>query len=226
MSWTIYFEDYILEQIEEPIVLAFDEVNEIFAHPNVARDFLPLLRSCFEEAKKTPLWQKLRLIVVHSTEIYVSLRLEQSPFNVGFPVEVKTFDKEETQKLAEKYQLVWENEEQVDKLMNLVAGHPALIHLAIYHLHQGKMTFDELLKHAATPTGIYANHLQRHWIKLQNNPELANAFRLVCYENMPVSLDPVVAHQLTSMGLTNFFDNQVTISCQLYKDYFYLQWNE
>ena len=226
MAWTIYLEDYILEEIEEPIVLAFDEVNEVFAHPNIARDFLPLLRSCFEEAKKRPLWQKLRLIVVHSTEIYVSLRLEQSPFNVGFPIEVSPFTKEQTQQLAQKYQLKWDNPQQIDDLMNLVAGHPALIHLAIYHLYQGKVTFDELLKNAASPTGIYGNHLQRHWIKLQDNAELANAFRIVCYENMPVSLDPVIAHQLTSMGLTNFFNNQVTISCQLYKDYFYLQWNE
>ncbi|MCL2935005.1 MAG: AAA-like domain-containing protein, partial [Trichodesmium sp. MAG_R03] len=81
MSWTIYFEEYLLEEIDSPLVLALDELNQVFEHPKIAEDFLPLLRSCYEEAKKNPIWQDFRLIVVHSTEIYIPLQLEQSPFN-------------------------------------------------------------------------------------------------------------------------------------------------
>ncbi len=71
ISCTVYIQDYLLESITAPIVLALDELNQIFEHPQVAKDFLPLLRSWYEEAKTLPIWQKLRLIVVHSTEIYV-----------------------------------------------------------------------------------------------------------------------------------------------------------
>jgi len=79
-----YFRSHLLEQINSPIVLALDEVNQIFEQPQVAkRFFLPMLRSWYEEARKLPIWQKLHLIVVHSTEI-VHLQLNQSPFNVGF----------------------------------------------------------------------------------------------------------------------------------------------
>ncbi len=45
ISCTLYFQDYLLEQIDFPLVLALDEVNQIFEHPGVAKDFLPLLRS-------------------------------------------------------------------------------------------------------------------------------------------------------------------------------------
>lgn len=80
ISCTLYLQDYILESLDTPLVLALDEVNQIFEHPSVAKDFLPLLRSWYEEGKRLPVWQKLRSIVVHSTEIYVPLQLDQSPF--------------------------------------------------------------------------------------------------------------------------------------------------
>jgi hypothetical protein len=52
MSWTIYFEEYILREIKQPLVLAFDEVHRVFEHPKVAEDFLPLIRACYEESKR------------------------------------------------------------------------------------------------------------------------------------------------------------------------------
>ena len=67
ISCTDYFQHYLLEKISTPLVLVFDELNHIFEHPQIAHDFLPLLRSWYEEAKILPIWQKLRLIVVHST---------------------------------------------------------------------------------------------------------------------------------------------------------------
>lgn len=226
MAWTVYFEDYILEKIDGAIVLAFDEVNEIFEHPSVAGDFLPLLRSCFEEAKRTPLWQKLRLIVVHSTEIYVTLRLEQSPFNVGYPVEVERFNQAQIQELAKKYGFHWKKDQEIKQLVDLVAGHPRLVHLAIYYLYRGETTFSELLDNATTSTGIYSHHLQRHWVKLQESPRLAKGFKDVCYANSPISIDPIIAYQLHSMGLIDLKGNKATVSCRLYKDYFYNQWKK
>jgi len=58
-----------------------DEVNQIFEQPQVAK-ILPMLRSWYEEARKLPIWQS-NLIVVHSTEIYVPLQLNQSPSMSG-----------------------------------------------------------------------------------------------------------------------------------------------
>lgn len=52
ISCTLYFRIYLLEQIDTSIILALDEVNHIFKHPQVAKDFLPLLRSWYEEAKR------------------------------------------------------------------------------------------------------------------------------------------------------------------------------
>lgn len=150
-----------MKSLDTPLVLALDEVNQIFEHPLVAKDFLPLLRSWYEEAKRLPIWQTLRLIVVHSTDIYVPFDFNQSPFNVGLPIQLDDFNIEQVRQLAQRYGFQPKAKE-IERLMSLVAGHPALVNLALYHLSREDITCEQLLKTAADPTGIYAHHLQRH----------------------------------------------------------------
>ena len=150
ISCTLYFQDYLLEQINKPLVLALDEVNQIFEHSQVAKDVLPLFRSWYEEAKRVPIWQKLRLIVVHSTEIYVPLQLKQSPFNVGLPIQLDSFSLEQVHQLAQCYGIKWKDEQAAQQLWDLVGGHPSLIHLALYYLSRREITLAQLLETATT----------------------------------------------------------------------------
>ena len=220
ISCTFYLQNYLLESIDTPLVLALDEVNQIFEHPQVAKDFLPLLRSWYEEAKRLPIWRKLRLLVVHSTEVYVPLKLNQSPFNVGLPIKINSFSLEEVKQLARRYGLIWQDGQEASQLMAMVGGHPALVHLAIYHLSQSKITLSQLLETAPTATGIYAHHLQRHWAVLEQQPELAQALNKVLDADEPILLDPIQAHKLNSMGLIKFLNGRAIASCELYRQYF------
>ncbi|MEM9979777.1 MAG: AAA-like domain-containing protein [Cyanobacteria bacterium P01_D01_bin.2] len=68
---TAYFEEYLLPEISKPLVLGLDEVDMVFEHPNIAADFMGLLRAWHESSKTNELWKKLRLVVVHSTEVYI-----------------------------------------------------------------------------------------------------------------------------------------------------------
>ena len=220
VSCTLYLQDYILESLDTPLVLGLDEVNQIFEHPSVAKDFLPLLRSWYEEGKRLPVWQKLRLIVVHSTEIYVPLKLDQSPFNVGLPIQLHDFNLEEVEQLARRYGLQWQDGTQASKLMSLVGGHPALVNLALYHLSRQEMTLSQLLETAPTATGIYAYHLQRHRSALEKQPELAQALDRVLSVSEPVILAPIHSYKLSSMGLIKQSGDKAIASCELYRQYF------
>ena len=220
ISCTAYVQDYLLESIATPLVLALDDVNQIFEHPQVAKDFLPLLRSWYEEAKTLPIGQKLRLIVVHSTEIYVPLQLNQSPFNVGLPIQLNTFSKEEVQQLAQCYGLDWSDGEEARQLMDMVGGHPALVHTALYHLSHGEVTLAQLMETAPTATGIYSHHLQRHRIILQEQPELASALDAVISAADPLQLKPILAYKLSSMGLIEQSGDKAILGCELYRQYF------
>lgn len=220
VSCTLYLQDYILESIDTSLVLALDEVNQIFEYPLVAKDFLPLLRSWYEEGKRLPIWQKLRLLVVHSTEVYVPLRLNQSPFNVGLPIQLDNFSREEVQQLAQLYGLKWRDGREAKQLMAMIGGHPALIHLAIYYLSQQKITLSQLLEAASTTTGIYAHHLQRHRTTLEQQPELAQALTRILNANEPIALSPTLTYKLSSMGLVKQSEDKAIASCELYRRYF------
>ena len=131
MSCKDYFENYLLSEIDQPLVLAIEEVDVIFERLDLADDFFSLLRSWHEEAKSNPVWQKLRLILVHSTEVYIPLNINQSPFNVGLPIELPEFSVAQVQDLAQKHGLTWK-QEQVNQLMKIIGGHPYLVREALY----------------------------------------------------------------------------------------------
>jgi transcriptional regulator with XRE-family HTH domain len=220
ISCTSYFQDYLLAKISTPLILAFDEMNHIFEHPQMAKDFLPLLRSWYEESKTLPIWQKLRLIVVHSTEIYIPLQLSQSPFNVGLPIQLNTFSQAEVQQLARCYGLDWDDGLGAGQLMEMVGGHPALINTALYHLSRRDITLGQLLETAPTATGIYHHHLQRHWVTLEEQPELAQALDRVMSATKPIALAPILAYKLSSLGLIDRSGDKAIPGCELYQKAF------
>ncbi|BAY97750.1 hypothetical protein NIES37_16950 [Tolypothrix tenuis PCC 7101] len=216
---TIYLQEYLLPQIDNPLVLALDEVNEIFEYPEIAQDFLCLLRSWHEEAKDSKIWQKLRLIVSKSTELYIPLSIAKFPFQVGFSVQIRSFNWEQVQDLAQRHQLNI-SIGHLAELMWLVAGHPYLLRVAFYHLAHQDLTWEELMQTAASDTGIYSEYLHQLLWYLQQHPELAMAFEQVLKAKAPIALEPVQAFKLHSIGLVNMRNNQVMISCDLYQRYF------
>ena len=221
VSCTLYFQDYLLANLNAPLVLALDEVNQLFEHPQVAKDVLPLLRSWHEEAKRLSHWQKLRLVVIHSTEIYVPLQLKQSPFNVGLPIQLEGFSLGQIQQLATRYGVDWHEKDKIaQQLMNIVGGHPALIHITLYYLSRGEITQKQLLEQPSYLSSIYNYHLQRHWASLEEQPELLLALTAVFNAAAPISLEPIISYKLSSMGLIKRLGDQVIPGCELYRQSF------
>ncbi|WP_414578826.1 AAA-like domain-containing protein [Anabaena sp. CCY 9402-a] len=223
ISCKTYFQDYIFPQIGTPLVLACDEVDQVFSYPEVSQGFFGLLRSCHEEANNRDIWKQLRLVIVHSTENYGPLDINHSPFNVGESIELAEFTPAQVKDLAQRHQLDW-NDELVKQLMAMVGGHPYLVRLAFYHLAQpvpGKWrNLQQLLQDAASDAGIYSQHLRRHLGILRENVKLAAAFKQVISTIDPVQLDSILGYQLYSMGLIKWQSNQVVPRCELYRQYF------
>jgi serine/threonine-protein kinase len=214
-----YFEQYLLAEIERPVVLGLDEVDLVFSYPEIAEDFLSLLRAWHEEAKRRDVWKKLRLVVVHSTEVYLPMDINQSPFNVGLPIDLPEFDREQVGVLAGKYGLNWENE-RVEKLMKLVGGHPYLVRLALYHIANKDITLEELIKNGAGENNLYSDHLKRHLWNLEKYPSLLEGIKQISISDTPVRLSSEQAFKLDSMGLIKFQGNEVIFRCQLYQRFF------
>ncbi|MGA0201437.1 MAG: AAA-like domain-containing protein, partial [Prochlorotrichaceae cyanobacterium] len=169
VSSTLYFEDYLLNQIDRPLVLALDELNQIFEYPAVAKDFLALLRSWHEETKDVSSWQKLRFVLIHSTDIYIPLETYQSPFNVGLAIELPLLTSSQVEQLA-KLQGLDLKKNLLMRLMQVSSGFPYLVRFALYHSLRHQIELSVILDEALEDGGIYKNYLRAQWQKLQREP--------------------------------------------------------
>lgn len=219
VSCKMYFEQYLLVEMPQPVVLGLDDVDRLFQFPDLASDFFGLLRTWHEEGKNREIWKKLRLVVVHSTDVYIPLDANRSPFNVGMPIELKPFSPEQVQTLAHRHGLEWSLEE-ASKLIDLVGGQPYLVRKGLYHIWHQDVTLNELLQTSPHEKGIYSDHLQRQLWNLQRHPELADAFVQIVKTPTMVELDMLQASQLQSMGLIYLQGDRPIPSCKLYSQYF------
>ncbi|WP_414625143.1 AAA-like domain-containing protein [Calothrix sp. CCY 0018] len=216
---TKYFERYLLPEINSSIALGLDEVDQVFKHPEIAADFFGLLRAWHERAKNDVDWKKLALVIVHSKEVYIPLNINQSPFNVGVPIELPDLNRSQVQYLIQLHGLSW-TDSQVEQLINLVDGHPYLLRVALYEIARGRITLNRLLETAPTDEGSYSEHLRRHLLNLQEDEELLAAFKRVLEVAQPVDVGNTAAFKLRSMGLVKLRGNSVIPLCDLYRQYF------
>lgn len=215
LSTTLYVREYLLVQLNRPLVLALNEVNRLFEHRTTAQNVLPLLRSWHEDAQHDGIWKRLRLIVIYSTDVYLPLDINQSPFNVGLPLLLPEFTRQQVQTLADSYSVSW-SEAEGDRLFELIGGNPSLVNIALYHLQTG-MSLDHLLQTASTQEGVFRNHLQRLRSQLERNPGWLKALEPLLAGETSIFLDSTLAYQLEGLGLIQPLANGWQLRCRLYQ---------
>ena len=223
VSCTTYLQGYVLEQLSQPLVLAFDEVDYLFEYPKIAKEFLPLIRFWHEETNNSATWERLRLIIVHSTDIYLPLDINQSPLDLGLRIDLTQFNFEQMKELASRHQFCQDVEDLdncIVSLMETIGGYPYLARLAFYALSTQNITCKKLLEEAPTASGIYRDHLQGHLSTLKKYPDLGKTYKQIVSTDKPIQISAIEAHKLESIGLVKLVNNSVLPSCQLYRFYF------
>lgn len=224
VSCTTYLEDYVLHQMAGDLVIGLDEADRLFQFPEISTEFLPLLRSWYEDGREFAPWQRLHWVLVHATEVYVPLQLHQSPFNVGLAIKLPAFTLAQVQELARRHQIPWIEDAgkmaQLLALLQRVSCHPGLVRLALYALARGDLSLTQLIEEAPTQSGIYSDHLRELLAALYPHPELQAAFSQVIHASEPVELEPILAYRLESLGLIKLTKNQAIPTCELYRQYF------
>ncbi|MGJ5673654.1 MAG: AAA-like domain-containing protein [Nostochopsis sp.] len=222
---TRYFQKHLLSVSESPLVFAIDNFERLFAYPDIFSQFCLLLRGWYENAKggdrKANIWKRLRLVVVHSTEVYPDLDSNHSPFNVGVPIELPEFNQQQVKSLASAYELDQQlGEQNLIKLMELIGGHPYLLQQAFVNLKHQQINLEQLFTLAPTEQGIFSDYLRQQLWHLQHNSALEIGYKKVVRANAPVRLDAEVGFKLHSLGLVKLSGNDCVPSCNLYRQYF------
>lgn len=225
MSCTDYVEKYLLSDINVPLVLVLDDVDLVFEQSLVANDFCRLLKTWYDKAirarSRSSAWRNLRLVIVHSTDIYAALDIHHSPLaGVGTVFSLRKFHLNEVTQLVQRYALHWEMK-QIEQIMALTGGNPYLIHEALnYLMLHPEMKIEKFLQDAVTEIGPYYNHLGQLLSTLQHNPNLIAAFKEVVNSRTSIKVKSPYVFQLDRMGLVEVKESGVLSSCELYSQYF------
>ena len=222
---TKYLERYLFKDFSQPLVLVLEKVDLVFEQATFNVDFCRLLRGWNDAAKRNDrrgaIWQKIRLIVVHATEVYSSLDINSSPLaGVGWTVALPDFTQEKVQQLARQYRHNWLSTEEIQQLMKMFGGYPYLVQTAFAYLQTPQSSLTKLLEISPTEESPFINHLRELLGKLKLCPELANVYREVVTKNQPRTLETHQIFKLESMGLVRVEHNDCFPRCDLYRQYF------
>jgi hypothetical protein len=212
-----YMSRHVLKVLKAPLVLAMDEVDNIF-EADFRSDFFGMLRTWHNGRATSPIWKQLDLALVTSTEPYQLIEnLNQSPFNVGEVIELTDFTRAEVAELNRRHGSPLRLDEE-RKLMDLLGGHPYLVRRALYLVAKNRIYLDALFSHATDDRGPFGDHLRYHLFRLHNKPELVEGMRTAIRYNE--CKDDLIFFRLRGAGLVRREGVKVTPRCALYADYF------
>jgi hypothetical protein len=226
-SCSDFIEEAILSELDEPLVLALDNVDALFEHQAIVQEFFKLLRSWYEVARREPEWQKLRLILAHSTEAYEFLKIadnHHSPFNVGEPIELPAFDQTQVRDLVAQFSLT--SRVDLNRLYTMLDGHPELLQIGLKFLRlDARRSLDDLWAESTKMAGVFSSHLDSLEALLRKSGYLA-VMRRVAKSAEPFAVarekaDRDAAVTLVRFGLVREVgDRCIVPRCELYREHF------
>ncbi|MBK9713390.1 MAG: AAA-like domain-containing protein [Kouleothrix sp.] len=214
---TRYLERYLLKEIREPLMLALDEVESMF-DADFRSDFFGMLRSWHNSRAAKPIWQRLDLALVTSTEPYQLIaNLNQSPFNVGQVIALDNFTVEEAHALNELHEMPLTLGNEI-RLFGLLSGHPYLTRRALYQVASGRDTAETLFANATAERGPFGDHLRYHLFRMQNQPDLVHGLLQVLQQGR--CTNETVFWRLHGAGLVRGEFQRAHMRNRLYAEFF------
>lgn len=216
---TRYFSRYLLKELNQPLVLAMDEVENLF-DTSFRSDFFSMLRSWHNSRANiaTPIWKQLDLVLVTSTEPYQLIEnLNQSPFNVGEVINLEDFSPAQVADLNERHGAPLNHAEE-QRLVSLLCGQPYLTRRALYLIATGRLSVQELFATAHDERGPFGDHLRYHLFRVHNKEELVRGLCDALLRH--TCADEHLFFRLRGAGLVKRDGKAVQPRCQLYADFF------
>lgn len=215
---TRYLSLHLLKQLDRPLVLAMDNVDTVFS-ANFRNDFFGMLRAWHNSrAQGDPVWQKLDLVLVTSTEPYLYIDdMNESPFNVGVVVEMEDFTLDQVIELNRKHASPLSTE-QVGELFKLLEGHPYLTRKALYLVAKSAASAAFLFNDATKDRGPFGEHLRHMLVELRRQNGLIKSLQQTLAEG---ACSEETFFRLRGAGLVKRGADGVAVlpRCKLYADF-------
>jgi len=219
-KFSTFLEDYLLIEIDKPIVLAMDEVDKLFGRGTLSKDFFGKIRSIHDDCKdNVPILQKLKFVIAYSTEAYMAISdVDQSPIsNVGIEFQPKDFTEEEVSDLVKRHGLNLKKNE-VERLMDQIGGHPFLIRTSLYYLAKKFFSLSSLLENCCKDEGVFDAHLRRHYWNVDRKDGYKEVIKEIIRSKY--STNTAICIKLKAAGLVDGNEPRVKMKYKLYEEYF------
>ncbi len=216
-----YLRDHIFSKIDQQKTLFIDGVDVVFGQ-SVQHPFLQLLRTWSDTLMRNVGSAKIvwpSLVIAYSTEPYSEHGFQDSPiYNVGIALELEEFNADEILILAKRYGLRNWNMPEIESLMQLIGGHPALVNLALYEISKDETSLSRLKEQAIQYNSPFQGHLFRLLKILKEHESLQ-----ICFKKILIGercADPFAKFQLERASLIRFEKEEVKVRCELYRSFF------
>jgi hypothetical protein len=214
---TRYLSDYIIPQLDEPLIIAMDEVQRMLTSPFRA-DFFGMLRTWHNDRVVDKNLARMSLLLCSSTDPFLLIdNPNQSPFNVARPVFLQDFTKAEVEELNRRHNSPL-NPGQIEDFLDLIGGHPFLTRLALHLLVTGKYGLDGLLEQTIEDEGPFGQHLQHYWHRVLAEPQLKRALAHILRHR--THEEDQIFYRLKAAGLVKKVRQQIVLRNNLYTRYF------
>jgi hypothetical protein len=219
---TDFVGDMILKAQPTRLLLVFDEVDRAFDYPESREDLFSMIRSWHERrqrARNESPWKRLQLAIAHATNPALWIKdLSQSPFNVGLGLVLEDFNGQQVADLNQKHGNPLAGPEEVQRLMELVGGHPYLVRIALYTLTVEQWSLAELERVACDPGSPFAHHLNDCLSVVKQDRVLTKEVRSILKRNI-CSSDAIFQKLWTAGLVQGRSPKAVTMRCRLYHDF-------
>jgi len=215
---TDLIETRILDRVDTPVLLAFEEVDRLLGRP-WQKDFFGMLRS-WHNKRWEEAWAKVDLALVIATEPYLLVdSADQSPFNVGEIVQLGPFDPDSVSELNARYGGPL-SASQCQELYELTNGQPYLTRVALYRLvSDPSCTWSALQTSADSDQGPFADHLKA-LLMLLHRAGLEEAMREVVKRARVPGDDRLTFYRLRGAGLVTEAGGRTVPANLLYARFF------
>lgn len=214
-----FIQDALLKEAQSPVVILMDEVDRLFSQ-SYRDDFFATIRGWHTLRAIEDCWNCLNVVITHSTEPSLWIQdINQSPFNVGYPIRLKDFDFQQVTELNAKHGSPLKKDHEIEELIILTGGQPYLVRQAFYILVKSQYSISKLKEKAIEDRGPFGDHLRRFIWYLQSEKGLKDSLRQVLRRG---SCDyETHFFRLKAAGLVKGdTKHSVQMKCQLYEDYF------
>ncbi len=232
-----FLEDVVLAEVQEPLVIFFDEIDTVLSLP-FSDDFFTTIRSIYNERATNPTLKRLTFVLlgVATASSFIRDRTQRSPFNLGKSILLNDFEKESIESFRN---VLGESSDQlIERIFYWTNGQPYLVQnlaAAAYSWELDERTperLDQEVKSAYFQNLITRDH--RHLQPIQNyllaqyeisvRELLKTYYDVLDGESILYNEQSIVHNRLKLSGIVTVKDQQLTPRNRLYENIFNLQW--